>query len=86
MNPAKMARLITIIKEFNQSEIEIGDDLEKIVKINIEDLKVDSLSKFQMVMNIEDELNCTLPEKALTKCATVGDLLRLCDLHACNVN
>lgn len=47
-------------------------------QIKISDLGIDSLSKLEMVMEIEEALSCDLPEVGLSACQTLGDLINLC--------
>lgn len=40
-----------------------------------EDLKVDSLDLFEMVMSLEEELDVEIPTEDLEKMGTVGDIV-----------
>ena len=46
-----------------------------------EDLKVDSLDLFEMVMSLEDEFDVEIPTEELEKMETVGDVVEYIKEH-----
>ena len=46
-----------------------------------EDLKVDSLDLFEMVMSLEDEFDVEIPTEELGKMETVGDVVEYIKEH-----
>ena len=50
---------------------------ESILVAPIDSFDIDSLSTMEFVMAIEDEFNVELDEKAVNKCATIGELAKL---------
>ena len=46
-----------------------------------EDLKVDSLDLFEMVMSLEDEFGVEIPTEELEKMVTVGDVVNYIEEH-----
>lgn len=54
-----------------------GDSTSQEIKIS--ELGIDSLSKLEMVMEIEERLQCDLPEVGLSACESLKDLVALCE-------
>lgn len=47
-----------------------------------EDLKVDSLDLYELVMSMEDEFGVEIPTEDLTDMKTVGDIVKYMEAHA----
>ena len=56
-------------------EYEIDED-EVTPETNLEDLNFDSLDMVEIAMDIEDEFNVEVPDDALEKFQTIGDIVR----------
>ena len=48
----------------------------------VEDLGADSLSKFELVMTIEEEFEVDIPDKEAERIMTLSDVLAFLSLHA----
>lgn len=46
-----------------------------------EDLNIDSLDLFEMVMDVEDKLSIEIPSEDLEKMKTVGDFVKYVEEH-----
>lgn len=63
-----------IAKQLNKPVSEITDEKEV-----VKDLGADSLDVMEMLMNIEEEFNLTVPEEDAVNIKTVGDIVKLID-------
>ncbi len=61
-----------IAKQLNKPVAEITDEKEV-----VKDLGADSLDVMEMLMNLEEEFNVTVPEDDAVNIKTVGDIVRL---------
>ncbi len=61
-----------IAKQLNKPVAEITEDKEV-----VKDLGADSLDVMEMLMNLEEEFNVTVPEEEAVNIKTVGDILKL---------
>lgn len=61
-----------IAKQLNKPVSEITEDKEV-----VKDLGADSLDVMEMLMNLEEEFNVTVPEEEAVNIKTVGDILHL---------
>ena len=64
---------------------EVGVDAEKVTMESSfkDDLNIDSLDLFEMVMALEEEFDVEIPSEELEKMSTVGDILKYIELlHA----
>ena len=63
-----------ISKQLNKPIEEITEDKEV-----VKDLGADSLDVVEMLMNLEEEYNITVPEEDAVDIKTVGDIIKLID-------
>lgn len=64
------------IKQILCEEFEI-DDEEVVMEANLcEDLDIDEIDIYDLVMSVEDEFQMELPDEALENIFTVGDLVK----------
>lgn len=61
-----------IAKQLNKPVSEITEDKEV-----VKDLGADSLDVMEMLMNLEEKFNVTVPEEEAVNIKTVGDILHL---------
>lgn len=52
------------------------DEAEVELETHLEDLNFDSLDMVEIVMDIEDEFNVEVPDEAVEKFLTIGDIVR----------
>jgi acyl carrier protein len=64
------------IKELIVEEIGVEEDQVTLEASFKEDLEVDSLDLFEMVMTLEDEFDVEIPSEDLEQINTVGDLVK----------
>lgn len=65
-------KLIALIKEFkNDSSLAIDENT-----VLVSDLEMDSFDLIQFVTDIEDNFDISIPDKALKKFITVGDVAK----------
>lgn len=69
------------IKELIVESLEIEEDQVTMEASFKEDLKVDSLDLFEMVMSLEDEFDVEIPTEELEKMVTVGDVVKYIEEH-----
>ena len=57
---------------------EVGVDAEKVTRESSfkDDLNIDSLDLFEMVMALEEEFDVEIPSEELEKMSTVGDIVK----------
>lgn len=61
-----------ISKQLNKSVVEITEDSEF-----VKDLGADSLDVVEMLMNLEEEFDVTVPEEDAVNIKTVGDIIKI---------
>ena len=69
------------IKELIVESLGIEEDQVTMEASFKEDLKVDSLDFFEMVMSLEDEFDVEIPTEELEKMETVGDVVEYIKEH-----
>ena len=69
------------IKELIVDSLGIEEDQITMEASFKEDLKVDSLDLFEMVMSLEDEVGVEIPTEELEKMVTVGDVVNYIEEH-----
>ena len=69
------------IKELIVDSLGIEEDQITMEASFKEDLKVDSLDLFEMVMSLKDELGVEIPTEELEKMVTVGDVVNYIEEH-----
>ena len=69
------------IKELIVDSLGIEEDQITMEASFKEDLKVDSLDLFEMVMSLEDEFGVAIPTEELEKMVTVGDVVNYIEEH-----
>lgn len=69
------------IKELIVESLGIEEDQVTMEASFKEDLKVDSLDLFEMVMSLEDEFDVEIPTEELEKMETVGDVVEYIKEH-----
>ena len=69
------------IKELIVDSLGIEEDQITMEASFKEDLKVDSLDLFEMVMSREDEFGVEIPPEELEKMVTVGDVVNYIEEH-----
>ena len=71
-------RVIEIIcEQMGQNKDKVSEDTSF-----INDLGADSLDTVELVMELEDEFDLSIPDDAAEKIKTVGDAIRYIDEHA----
>lgn len=60
-----------IVEKFGVSESEVTNEANF-----TNDLSADSLDRVELIMEIEDEFNISIPEEEAEKIATVGDAIK----------
>ncbi len=70
MDIAKLKSIIAGILDISEESIDETSDF-------INDLNCDSLTQFQIIMAIEDELDIEFPTEEIEKIKTVSDALKL---------
>ncbi len=71
----KIRDLMVDALDLDAEEIKPGSSFE-------EDLKVDSLDLYELVMSMEDEFGVEIPTEDLTDMKTVGDIVKYMEAHA----
>ncbi|MCQ2387402.1 MAG: acyl carrier protein [Clostridia bacterium] len=61
-----------IAKQLDKKIEEVTEEKEL-----VKDLGADSLDSVEMIMNLEDEFNITIPEDEISNIKTVGDVIKL---------
>ena len=69
------------IKELIVDSLGIEEDQITMEASFKEDLKVDSLDLFEMVMSLEDEFGVEIPTEELETMVTVGDVVNYIEEH-----
>ena len=69
------------IKELIVESLGIEEDQVTMEASFKDDLKVDSLDLFEMVMSLEDEFDVEIPTEELEKMVTVGDVVKYIEEH-----
>lgn len=69
------------IKELIVDSLGIEEDQITMEASFKEDLKVDSLDLFEMVMSLEDEFGVEIPTEELENMVTVGDVVNYIEEH-----
>ena len=69
------------IKELIVDSLGIEEDQITMEASFKEDLKVDSLDLFEMVMSLEDEFGVEIPTEEFEKMVTVGDVVNYIEEH-----
>lgn len=69
------------IKELIVDSLGIEEDQITMEASFKEDLKVDSLDLFEMVMSLEDKFGVEIPTEELEKMVTVGDVVNYIEEH-----
>ena len=69
------------IKELIVDSLGIEEDQITMEASFKEDLKVDSLDLFEMVMSLEDEFGVEIPTEELEQMVTVGDVVNYIEEH-----
>ena len=69
------------IKELIVESLGIEEDQVTMEASFKDDLKVDSLDLFEMVMSLEDEFDVEIPTEELEKMVTVGDVVEYIKEH-----
>lgn len=75
-----LERIKKIIKESCEFQVE---DISLDARI-AEDLHLDSLDLYQMIIEIEDEFGIELPEEKLEECEKIEDIVLLVDKFVMN--
>jgi acyl carrier protein len=63
------------VKAIIADQLDISEDSIKLESNIVEDLGADSLDVTDIVMSIEEELDIEVPDEALEKIKTVGDIV-----------
>ena len=61
-----------IAKQLNKSVADVTED-----KDMVKDLGADSLDVVEMLMNLEEDYNISVPEEEAVKIKTVGDIIKI---------
>ena len=69
------------IKELIVESLGIEEDQVTMEASFKEDLKVDSLDLFEMVMGLEEEFEIEIPTEDLEQIVTVGDVVKYIEAH-----
>ena len=63
------------VKELIVDQLDVEEDAVKMESVIIDDLGADSLDVVDLVMAIEDEFEMEIPDEAVEKIKTVGDIV-----------
>lgn len=69
------------VKELIIDQLEVEEDTVKLESVIIDDLGADSLDVVDLVMAIEDEFEMEIPDDAVEKIKTVGDIVSYIESH-----
>lgn len=61
----------------------LGVDAEKVVEDAsfVDDLDADSLDQVELILALEEEFDCTIPEDEASKITTVGEAIKYINSH-----
>lgn len=71
--------VLKIAKQFSKDSRLSSHLGSEYIDLKIAELGIDSLSKLEMVMKLEERLSIELPEEDLLECETMGQLIKLCE-------
>ncbi len=76
-----MASIEERVKEIISENL--GVDLEKVTPEAsfVDDLDADSLDQVELILALEEEFDCTIPEEEASKITTVGEAINYIDKH-----
>ena len=82
--PAAFGRQSTALSNQKVNELiaeQLGVDIAKVVPDAkfIDDLEADSLDTVELIMAIEEEFDCEIPEEEAAKITTVGEVIAFVD-------
>ena len=63
------------VKELIIDQLDVEEDAVKMESVIIDDLGADSLDVVDLVMSIEEEFDMEIPDEAVEKIKTVGDIV-----------
>lgn len=63
------------VKELIIDQLDADEDAVKMESVIIDDLGADSLDVVDLVMSIEEEFDMEIPDEAVEKIKTVGDIV-----------
>ncbi len=63
------------VKELIVDQLDVEEDNVKMESVIIDDLGADSLDVVDLVMSIEEEFDMEIPDEAVEKIKTVGDIV-----------
>ena len=63
------------VKEIIVDQLDVEEDAVKMESVIIDDLGADSLDVVDLVMSIEEEFDMEIPDEAVEKIKTVGDIV-----------
>ena len=63
------------VKELIVDQLDVEEDAVKMESVIIDDLGADSLDVVDLVMSIEEEFDMEIPDEAVEKIKTVGDIV-----------
>ena len=63
------------VKELSVDQLDVEEDAVKMESVIIYDLCADSLVVFYLFMSIEEEFDMEIPDEAVEKIKTVGDIV-----------
>jgi acyl carrier protein len=63
------------VKELIVDQLDVEEDVVKMESVIIDDLGADSLDVVDLVMSIEEEFDMEIPDEAVEKIKTVGDIV-----------
>ena len=70
------------IREILAEQLDLEEDAITMDSAIAEDLGADSLDVVDMVMSLEDEFDCEIPDEEIENIKTVGDIVRFIEEHA----
>lgn len=71
------ARALGIVRRLLAERLAGRDDEPSIRKTQIDSLDLDSLTKLELILELEDAFAISLSEAKIAACRTIGDLLSL---------
>lgn len=70
------------VREILMDQLDVEEDAVTMEASITDDLGADSLDVVDLVMSLEEEFDCEIPDEEIENIKTVGDIVRFIEEHA----
>ena len=70
------------VREILMDQLDVEEDAVTMEASITDDLGADSLDVVDLLMSLEEELDCEIPDEEIENIKTVGDIVRFIEEHA----